>query len=77
MLSNQYMITGVPSKVHGGAYVSKYIGDEHIVLEKLQAKVRPLKTNNQRLREKLQKTQQELAETCAHVKSLHRKIAAK
>ncbi len=83
--TNQY-ITGVPSKVHGGAYVSTYIGHEHIVLEvleKLDAKVKRLKTNNRRLREELQQTQQELqqtqeelSETCAHVKALYRKIAA-
>jgi hypothetical protein len=76
MLSNQYMITGAPSKVHGGAYVSKHIVHEHIILEKLQAKVKQLKTNNQRLREELQQTQQVLAETWEYVNSLHRKIAA-
>jgi hypothetical protein len=80
MFSNQYLVTEapiqVPSQVRGGAYVSKYTDNEHILIEKLQAKVKQLKTNNQRLREELQKTQQILAETCAHVNSLQRKIAA-
>ena len=86
MLPNQYLTTAVPSKpskVHGGAYASPYIGHAALEVHQLEARVQHLKTVNQSLRsalrqkqEELQHTQSELAEACAHVKALYRKIAA-
>jgi chromosome segregation ATPase len=74
MLANQYLVTEAPRTLRGGAYVETKRRDDLGELERLQTKVKTLDAKNKRLREELQKTQLQLADTVVHVNTLQNKL---
>ena len=70
MLANQFMVTEVPSKVHGGAYVHWTKDKEPYENQRLQGRVNYLKAENQRLREALHELQKQFAATLDRVNKL-------
>ena len=70
MLANQFMVTEVPSQVHGGAYVHWTKDKEPNEIQRLQGRVNYLKAENQRLREALHELQKQFAATLDRVNKL-------
>jgi predicted RNase H-like nuclease (RuvC/YqgF family) len=71
MLANQYMVTDAKWTVQGGAYVGR---DKLRKQEPSEAKLNKLKAENRSLRQQLQNTQRQFAETSEHVNRLQRRI---